>query len=140
MIAPGLPFSRPTILHPDYPAVRRLANDDLSEVIGGNQTPLRPNRVRVVLPFGHWLAAHLSRGVHRVLGLDRVDDVGNSDAHFAQLIRLHPQSHRILPGAEDLHIPDALGARQRIVNIDIPVVGKKRRVVGSLGRVQRDQH
>src|SRR5260370_501752 len=128
------------ILHSDYPAIGRFANHDLSEVIYGNQSPLRPNRVGVLLPFGHWLAPHLSCGVHSVLRLNSADDFGNSNAQLAQLIRLHPQSHRILPGAEDLHISDARGTRQRIVDIDIRVVGEERRVVRPLRRVQGDQH
>src|SRR5581483_5672278 len=118
------------------PAIRRLAHDDVAEFFGRCQAPLRPHRVRIFLAFRRRSPAHLARGVHRVLGLDGGNDLRYRNAQFRELIRLHPKAHRILAGAEHLHIADAGDARQLIVEVYVRVVGQELRIVGSLGRIE----
>ena len=57
-----------------------------------------------------------------------------------QLVRLHPDAHRILPGAEDLNARYSGYARQFVDEIDVGVVRQERAVVGALGRIEIDEH
>ena len=86
------------------------------------------------------LAAHLTGGVHRVLRLDGVDNVRHGDVQLRELIRFHPQPHRILSRSENLGLTNAIRARDGVVQIDVGVIGEKRRVASAVRRVDSDQH
>ena len=89
---------------------------------------------------GSRLAAHLTGRVHRVLRLDGVGNVGDGDAQLRQLIGLHPQPHRILADAEDLGLAHAVQARDRVLEVDVGIVGQEVRIVSAMRRIQGDQH
>ena len=107
---------------------------------GEVQPALGAHRIGVFLALGNRRAAHLSGRIHGVLRLKRIDNLRDGDAELGQLIRLHPQAHGVLAGAEYLHVADAGDARQLIVQIDVGVVGQKLRVVGAVRRIEADHH
>src|ERR1700722_3737075 len=59
-------------------AVGCFADNYVAEFLWRNQAPLRENSVGIFLTFGSWLASGLAGGVHRVLCLNRVDDLRHS--------------------------------------------------------------
>src|SRR5262249_23887920 len=102
------------VVDADGPSVRRLSNNDLSEFFGRGKTPLCQHGIRELLTFRRGLAADFAGRVDRVLCLDRVDDFRNRDSELCQLIGLYPQSHRILAGAEYLHVADSRRPKYRV--------------------------
>ena len=84
-------------------------------------------------PFGRRLAADLTCGVHCVLRLDGLHDFGDGDVKFGQLIRLYPETHRVLASAEDGDAGDSGDPRQAIIDIDVSVVCEEEIVIGSMG-------
>ena len=102
------------------------------------QPALRSDRVGKLLSAGNRFAADLAGRVHRILLLNRRNNVGNRDPKFRQLVRLDPESHRVLACSENLDVADPWQASQWIVKVDIGVIGEKLCVVGAIGRVQTD--
>ena len=128
------------VLHAHDPGVGRLANHDVLELFGRSEAALGAHRIGELLSLGNWLAAHLSGRVHGVLRLKRRDDFRNGDLQLRQLVRLHPQAHGILARAKYLNDAHALHASQRVVQIDVGVVGEEICVVGALRRIEGHQH
>ena len=120
-------FDPRDVLDAHDPAVRSRANDDLLELLGRRQPALRPHRVTEFLPLRRGLAADLTGRIHGVLRLNRRDDFGHGDRQLRQLVRLHPQPHRVLARAEDLNAADAGNAGQLIVEVDVGVVRQELR-------------
>ena len=96
---------------------------------GDRQTALSEHGIGELLARGSRLAANLTGRIHSVLRLYRVDDVRDRDAELRQLVRLYPEPHGILARAKDLRLTDAVQARDRIVEVDIGVVGQELRIV-----------
>ena len=89
----------------------------------------RRRRRRADLPGGHLLA----------LLLDRLDDVLRHQRARLQLVRIEPDPHRILAGAEHRHVADAGQARQLVAQIDGGVVAEEQAVIGRVRRRQRHE-
>src|SRR5208282_1322400 len=96
--------------------------------------------IRKFLAFGDGFTANLAGRIYGVLGQDRVDDFWNGDRKFGELIRLDPEAHRILAGAEDLHAADAVEAGDLVAEIDVGEVGKKLSIVGAVRGIESDEH
>ena len=82
---------------------------------GRDQPALRAHRVGELLPLRHRLAADLSGRVDLVLFLDGRDDLGDGDAEFGELVRLHPDAHGVLARAEHLDAADRPAIRRQLV-------------------------
>src|SRR5262249_33840498 len=108
--------------------VVRLGVSPWAHAVVGNSRPRR-----------HRVRADLAGGVGGALSLDRVDHVVGRDLKLGERIRAQPHAHRILAGAEDLHLPDTLHAGHRIVDVDVGVVADEQLVVGALRRVHGEQ-
>ena len=127
------------IRHPDDGAVRIGANDDFAKVLCVQQTALRANRVGELLAARHRLGANLAGGVHGVLIAERRCNIADGNAQTRQGVGPHPKTHRVLVRAEDCYLADTRHTAHRIVDVDIRVVREESAVVGSLGRVKREQ-
>src|ERR1051326_5241011 len=106
-------------------AVRICPDDNFAKFLRRLQTTLSPDRVSEFLATGNRFSANLPGWVHIILLLHRRNDVGDGDAELRELVRLHPEPHRVLTGAEDLDVADSRNARQLIDEIDVSVVDRK---------------
>ena len=119
MIAAGLPLKRPfsciicapistraTSFRRTTRAVGFRAHDDVSEFLGRRESALGAYGVGEFLPFGRGFAADLSRGVDRVLGLHRLEHLGDRDVQLRELVGLDPEPHRVLARAKHGHARD----------------------------------
>ena len=128
------------ILHAHGAAIGCFPDYDLSELFRRSQTTLGQDRISEFLFRGRRLAASLSGRVYCVLGLDGADYFRDGDAKLCQLVGLHPEAHRVLTRPKDLDLADARRTREWIAKVDVGIVSKKTRVVGTVWRVQADQH
>src|SRR5207245_10509226 len=112
---------------------------DVLEVREARQTPLRQHRVRELLAGGHRIAAELAGRVHGVLRLQGGGDLVHGDVELRQRVGIDPEPDGVLRGAEDQDLADAGHPCHRVVDVDVRVVGEEQRVVGTLGRVQREE-
>ena len=92
-------------------------DNDIAKFFRRFQASLSKHGIGELLVPRSGLSADLTSRVYGVLGLDRVGNVRNGDAELCQLVRLHPQSHRILTRAEDLGLAHAIQASDRIVEL-----------------------
>ncbi len=136
----GTQFQTRDIPHAHGPAVGSFTYYDLSKFLRRRQAALREDRVGKFLALRRRFATRFPSRVYGVLRLNRADNLGDSDAQLCQLIRFHPQPHRILSGAENLDVAYARRTRNRIADIDIRVVRQKLGIVGSMGGVEGNQH
>ena len=127
------------VAHPYDRSVDVGAHDDVAEFLLGGEASLRAHRVGELLPRGHRLAADLAGRVHRVLLLQRVEDLAHRDAELGERVGVDPEAHGVVSGAEDTDLTDAGHARHRVVDVDVRVVGEEERVVRTLRRVEREQ-
>ena len=102
------------VAHADHRAVGGRAHDDVAELLLADEPALGAHRVGELLAGRHRLAADLARRVHRVLLLDRRDDLRDGDAALGEHVGPHPEAHRVLSGAEDRDLPDAAHAPHRV--------------------------
>ena len=126
------------VLHAHQGAVRLGPHDDVLELLDAGQAALRAHRVGELLALRRRLAADLAGRVHRVLCLERADDLVRGDVELPQGVGIDPEPDGVLARAEDLHLADAGDARQRVVEVHVGVVAEKQRVVGALRRVQHE--
>ena len=128
------------IFHPNRPAIWRLAHNDVAELLRGRQTALGQHCIGVLLIRGSRLASNLPSRIDSVLGFYRVYNIGDRDAELRQLVRIHPEPHRILACAENDRLADAVQARDGIIQVDVGVVGKIGSIVRTMWRINGDQH
>ena len=133
-------FDSRHVANADNPGFGSFAKDDLLELLRRGEAALRANGVGERLSFGNRFAAHLSRGVDRVLCLDCGDNLGNGDLQLGELVGLDPEAHGVLPGAEYLNRANAFQACELVVQVDVGVVGQEPGIISAFGRVQGDQH
>ncbi len=84
-------------------------------------------------------ADHAGGGLH-VLRADFVDDVGGGEAALGDLLRIEPDPHRIVARAEQLHLADALDAREPVLDVQHRVVAQIRHIVAVVRRQQVNDH
>ena len=61
-------------------------------------------------------------------------------AEFRHLLRIEPDAHRIVAGAEQLHLSDAVDAGEPVLDVDQRVVAQIGHVVATFGRGQVHDH
>ena len=121
------------------PAIRRLAHDYIFKLFRRCQTTLRKHGICELLVCGSRFATYLARRIDRVLRLHGTNDVGDRNAQLRQFVRLNPQPHGILPGAENLGLAHTVQARDRVVEVDVGVVAEELCIVCSVRGKYSDQ-
>ena len=122
----------------DERAVGVRAHDDLAELLGLDASSLGRDGVGELLPGRRGLGADLPGGVHYVLRLHGVYDVGHRELQLGQRVGAHPDAHRVIRRAEECHLAYAANARQLRAHVDRGVVSQELGVVGAVGRVDRN--
>jgi hypothetical protein len=84
-------------------------------------------------------ADHAGGGLD-VLGADLVDDIAGRKAVLGHLLRIEPDAHRIVAGAEQLDLADAVDARQPVLDVEHGVVAQIGHVVAAVRRQQVHDH
>jgi hypothetical protein len=128
------------VVQPHVRAVRILAQNDVAKLFGFDEPPWRPNRVRQLLAQRRRLTAELTGGIHGVLSAHGRLHVGRGQSEPGQHVRLQPDPHRVVAGAEVADISDPLHAQERVVDVDQRVVREESRIVAPVRRIQRHDH
>ena len=121
-------------------AVGLRAHDDVAELLGRLQPALRAHGEGHVLSGRTGAAPSWPAGLTALCCWTAFDEIGDRQPELGEQIRLHPDPHRVVGGAEDEDLADAGDAQQRVDDVDVGVVAEEQRVVRALGREQRDRH
>lgn len=117
--------SRSRTISPLSPLLRMM----LPELFFGLQAALGVDRQQIVAARRHRLRAELAGGDLHVLLLHGAHHVGGGQATRGNLVRIEPDAHRILTGAENLHLADARQTGQLILDLQGGVVAQVQRIV-----------
>src|SRR5258708_18188791 len=74
-------LNRGHISDTDNPTVRRLAHDDILELLRGRQQSARHRHISELLAVGHWFASGETDRIYRVLLLNGVSYVRDRHVH-----------------------------------------------------------
>ena len=106
----------------DAPLVVRL-DDDVAELLRVGEAALRLDIELEGAGLRHGrLIDHASRDLH-VLGAQRVDDVAGGQVAQRELLRIEPDAHRVVAGAEDGDVAHAVDAGKHVLHMQSRVVG-----------------
>ncbi len=119
-------------------AIRIGADDDVLEFRDRAEAALGLDIELQLLIVGDRPGADAADRGLDVLRLNRADDVGGSEVESGQPIGAHPGAHGVILRAPDRGIADAGRALDLIEQIDGDVIGEEQRIVGVLGRIDRD--
>ena len=115
-------------------------DDDVAELLLALQAALRVDReLQVDAGQARRRADDAGRGLH-VLRADLAHDVARRQAALRDLLRIEPDAHRIVAGAEQLHLADAVDARQPVLDVEQRVVAQIGHVVAVVRREQVHHH
>ena len=132
-------FDPADIAHPRDVAAAAGLDDHVLELAGVVEPAADVQRVLERLSCGRRRRADLARGDLLALLLDRGNDVLRHQPAHLQLVRIEPDPHRILAGAEHGDVADAGQPRQLVADVDGGVVGEEQAVIGRLRRRQRHE-
>ena len=126
------------VAHPgDAAAVGRIdLDDDVLELSRIVEPALEVERILEVLAFRRGRRADLSGRDLLALLLDDVDDVLRRQSARLQKVRVQPNAHGVLTGAEHRHVADAGKATQFVLHVDDGVVRQEQAVEAAVRRVQ----
>ena len=130
----------PDVDQPHQRAVAARLQDDVVELRHLGQPAQGAHADLVHLVLGCRLGAYLPGGDLHVLLRQRRNHVGRRQPARGQARRIEPQAHRVLALAEDLHIGDALDALQRVLDVNVDVVGNELIVVAVIETVETRRH
>ncbi|EXI75602.1 MAG: hypothetical protein AW07_00913 [Candidatus Accumulibacter sp. SK-11] len=129
-------FDARDIAETDTRAVRIGANDDRGELRGVGEAPLRGDRVDQILSLADWRLADLAGGELCVLLVDRPRHVAGSQLQLRQSVRLQPDAHGVVLGAEDLHVGRPRQPLQAVEDVQRHVVRGEEVVVAAVGSIE----
>ena len=135
----GAELDAADVAHPRDLAVVAGLDDDVLELLDVAEPALQLDRVLEVDAGRRRRHADLARRDLLALLLQRRDDVLGVEAARLQLVRIEPDPHRILAGAEHVDVADAGQPRQFVLQIDGGVIGEIEAVVTVVRRRQRDE-
>ena len=135
-IAPGAHFNPRHVAQADDRTILRCFQDNIAKLFFGMQAPLGVNGDQEVALFRQRLGAKLTGRDLYVLLLHRRDHVRGGQPARRHFIRVQPDAHRVLAGAENLDLADAGQARQLILHLQRGVVAHIQRVVLTVWRKQ----
>ena len=98
---------------------------DVFEIFLRHQPALSSDRIGKILTFGNRFRIDLARRVHRILRVNRGHDFRNRDVELRQFVGINPNAHRVLPGTENGHAGNPWNPGERVVEVDVGVVGQK---------------
>ena len=124
---------------PDDGSVLVGAQHDGAELLLCLETSLGAHRIGELLAPGRRFRAHLSGRIHRILGIDCIQDLGNGDVQLGKLVRFYPDAHGVLSSAEDGDTGDTGDTRHLIIDVDIGVIGQEDVIVCAFGGVEGDE-
>jgi hypothetical protein len=131
-------FDAGDVTEPHHREVLVRTHDDRLELPGVGQAAARGQRVDEFLAVLDRLLADLARRELRVLAGDRAPHVAGGDAELCHAIGLQPDAHRVVLGAEDLHVGGARDALQLVEHVQRHVVARVEVVERAVGRRERD--
>ena len=116
-----------------------ILDDDVGELVRIVETRQDVDRVLELLVL--WRRRHADLPGRNLLALllNSVDHVLRHQAERVQLLRVHPDPHRILAGPHYGHIADTRQARQLVDQVDRRVVPHVQGVVLAVRRVERHE-
>ena len=123
------------VLEAHHLAVAGFPDDDVLEFGGGGETALDEHRVLHLLPLRNGRQAEAAGGRDDVLLAYDAGDVGGGDAEPGHALRVEPDAHAVVAGAEDANLSDAGHPAQRVVQVEQRVVAQEYGVVAALGDV-----
>ena len=131
----------PDVAYPgDAAAIRRIdLDDDILELPRIVEPALEVERILKVLAFRRGRRADLSGRHFLALLLNDVDDVLRRQSPRLQKVRVQPDAHGVLPGAEHGHVADAGKAAQLVLHIDDRVVRQEQEIEATVGGGQDDE-
>ena len=114
-------------------------DNDVLELRSVVEPAIHIERVLKRLPRRRRRGADLAGGDLLVLLLDGLDHVLRHQCPRLQLVRVEPDAHRVLTGAEYGDVADARKARQLVADIDGGIVAQEQAVISVIRRGQRDE-
>ena len=133
----GAQFDAGHVPQAHHRPVRRGAENDAAKFVLRREPALGEHGVSEFLSGRGGTAANFAGRIDGVLAVDGVDDLRDGDIEFGQLVGFHPNSHGVLPGAENRHLRNARHPAQRVAQVDIGVVGEKLGAARAFGRIER---
>jgi hypothetical protein len=128
------------VAQPRHLATGTRLDDDVAELLFGLQPALGVDgQLHVHARQARRCADHAGRRLD-VLAADRSHHVAGREAALRDLLRVEPDAHRVVAAAEDLHLADALDARQPVLDVEHCVVAQVGHVVAVVGRHQVHHH
>ena len=105
------------VLQAQVRAVGIGAQDDVLELLRVGEPALGGDGVDELLRARARRLSDLAGGELRVLLVQRADQIGGREAQLREAIGPHPDTHRVVLGAEDLHIRRSWDALQRVQDV-----------------------
>ena len=122
-------------------AVGRVLDDDVFELLGRSQTPLRVDD-KFVRDVGicERRLVELARRNLPVLRPDGGIDFERRYAEVGEFVGVEPHAHTVFALAENVHVADAVDAREPVDHLRDCVVGQIQLVAAAVRRVQVGNH
>ncbi len=127
------------VAHPRDLAVVAGLDDDVLKLVDIGEPALQFDGVLEVDAGRRRRHADLTGGHFLALLLQRRHDVLRVQAARFELLRIEPDAHRILAGAEHVDVADPGQSRQFVLEIDGGVIGEIEAVVAAVRRRQGDE-
>src|SRR5207247_4775287 len=94
------------VLEARHLAVSSFADNDVLEFSRIGQTPFDEHRILHLLPLRNGRQAETTGGRDDVLLADHIRDVRGGDANAGHALRVEPDAHAVVAGAEDANLAD----------------------------------
>ena len=135
-------FDAGDIAQTHHGAVGIGADQDALELLRLGEAPLGLEGVGECAALIVGRGAQAAGGGLEVLAADGIRHLGLADAQGGHHLRIEPDAHGVVEGAELARVADPWQARQGVAQVDLHVVGEEEPVEGPLGRqqVDREQH
>ena len=136
----GAQLDASDVLQMQHAAVGRGGDDDVAEFLFGHQPALRIHRQLKVGVLRCRRCAHHARRDLLVLLADRARHIARGEVARRELLRIEPDAHRVIAGAEYEHLPHAGNALQRVLDVKYGVVAQVQLVIAAVGRDDMHDH
>ena len=129
-------MSRTRTTRPSAP----LLTMTLPNCSGSTKRPCVLTTIWKLVAAGHRRLGELARGHLHVLGSQRLDDFGPREAERLDPLGVEPDAHAVLARAVELHVADAVDARQLVLHLQGRVVADVELVVDAVLGVEEGDH
>ena len=140
VVLPTAELDARDVLDAHHPSVGAALDDDVAELLGLDEAALRVDDDLEVVAAGHRRLGELARGHLHVLGSQRLDDLGPREAERLDPLGVEPDAHAVLARAVELHVADAVDARQLVLHLQGRVVADVELVVDAVLGVEEGDH